>query len=535
MQSLRQIDQPVIDICINGERVSQSSSDILCLDESGRAHPIQDDFSFSESDITKLIDRENGFAAVVAGPNQAVMAADRIRTFPLYYAALGPRLLISDDARWIRSHILQPTLSAAAATEFYQAGFVAGPKNLYGELATVQAGETVHGTYGMDGWHFARKHYFIYFPESVTAESSEKLQEELDHILKNIFVKLLTRHQGRTMVVPLSGGFDSRLVISWLKRLKYPKVSCYTFGTPQNKDCIKAAEVASHLGYPIAFIHLTRRLWRRAYLSRAYTDFKRRYSGYTTVMSSQEFPAIYYISRHNLLPKDAVLLPGHTGDFISGGHIPRNIYTMAQNKDAAVDYIFKKHFMLWKTISYPHRKKDKKRIIRTIQTQLEPFEFCSCEDVAAGIEFYDWQERQGKFIIQFTNVYKFFSYDFELPLWSRHLMNFFLKIPLNLKLESTLYRNYLTNYDPCGLFTDTQGPVEVDDRRNGVIHEKLKKLKRILYHDGLYKQFALYFTDDLNFYTPFHYARLVASLGMVRNPNAFFVQDYLDELKAGWL
>lgn len=505
------------------------------LDECGRRRVLEGGYGFTDGENRKLAERENGFAVVVAGAFRAVMVADRIRTYPLFYAARGKRLLISDDASWIRSRLADSAIDPGARSEFRQAGFVVGPKTLYRGIATVQAGEIVSGQWGDDGWRFSRHRYFRYFQTDAAEASCEALQEDLDRVLETVFTNLIARFDGRKLVVPLSGGFDSRLILSWLKRLNYGDIGCYTFGTPTTRDCIKAMQVAKQLDVDIHFVHLTRTLWRRTYQSRARREFIRHFAGYSSVLSSQEFPAFCQLVRERRLPQNAVILPGHTGDFISGGHIPRDIRNRARTKAAAVEYIFRKHFTLWETIDLPHRRRIKRRIIDTIEKQIGGFSITSAADVGAAIEYYDWQERQAKFIIQFNAVYKYFGFAFALPLWADDLIRFFLNVPLELKLGSRLYRDYLRNYDRFGIFQDATAPVDVDVRKRGVIHQRLKRLKRAIYHDTLYKQFILYFRDELNFYTPFNYFRLVGSLGMFRNPNAFFVQDFLRALSRGRL
>ena len=54
---------------------------------------------------------------------------------------------------------------------------------------------------------------------------------------------------GRTAVIPLSGGADSRMVVSMLKNQGYEKVICYTYGKPGNRESEMSKAVAEEYGY----------------------------------------------------------------------------------------------------------------------------------------------------------------------------------------------------------------------------------------------------------------------------------------------
>ncbi len=531
---MREIGPILITININGVEFSNQKDALISLDEFGHQVSNSEFFDFSKKKILEMLNRETGFARVVFKKSQVLIAVDRVRVYPLYYSIINSILLISDNASWIRSKIANPEFDNEALSDFYQAGFVPGSNTLYKDIKTVQAGEYIYFELREKKWNIEKTNYFSYFVAKKDKKHDHSdLDKKLDNILYDVFSDIKERHKNKTIVVPLSGGFDSRLIIHWLKRLEFKNVFCYTFGTPGNLDCIKAIEIAKKLNYPIEFIHLTAKLWHQAYKSKQYQEFKKNYSGYCSLMSSQEFPAFYYLVKNNIIPENSVILPGHTGDFISGGHIPNDIAKYGKNLDSVVNYVFHKHFSLWKTINFPHRKTDYAKIIDKIRLQLAPFVFNSKEDVASGIEYYDWLERQGKFIVQFVCVYRFYDQSFELPLWSCKLIDFFLKIPLELKLNRKLYLNYLGKYDQFDIFQDARILQDRPEVERTHFRTKICKIKRIVYNDLFYKQFITYFKDDLNFYSTISYLRLVFSFGLYRNPNSFLVEDYIKDLKAG--
>ena len=252
-------------------------------------------------------------------------------------------------------------------------------------------------------------------------------------------------------------------------------------------------------------------------------------------MSSQEIPAFYFLVKNKILPEDTVVIPGHTGDFICGGHIPVSILNKPLEKKTAIEYIFEKHFTLQKEIKFGLRKIDNTYIKRKIGQMIDKFPIDSHEDLAQMIEFFDWQERQAKFIVQFVSVYKLYGFSFDLPLWANELIDFFLKVPLKYKLDKRLYKRYLKTYDPLGIYDDISFG-QTPEQKNVVFkwsREFLKVAYRMIYLEWFYKQFVAYFKDDLKIYAPFSYTQIVSSFGLYRNPNRFYAQDYLDEVLGG--
>lgn len=528
----------MVRVFVNNILFHGNDDKVLLINEKGTCSFLDRDINFSLENFKDILSEDNGFSVIILHSDKVFFAVDRIRTYPLFYASEGDQLFISDDASWIKDNLQNNVLNEYAVIEFYQSGFVTGNQTLYKNIFTLQAGECAYAIKHNRKWKIENKKYFEYYTEKRHQSPEHELYDELDGILHKTFSNIVEKNRDRTLVVPLSGGLDSRLIVYWLKRLGCKNVLCYSFGTPANKDCKKAQEVASKLQYKWEYVNLTNQLWKEAYKSSLYKELKKHYSGYCSIMSSQEFPAVYQMVKNNILPEKSVIIPAHTGDFISGGHIPRTIYDYEMKLESAVGYIFQKHFMLWKTINFNYRKRDCNYLKERIMSQIDKYKVDSHEDIAKIIELYDWQERQAKFIIQFINVYKLFGFPFELPLWSNDLIQFFIKIPLDLKYGKKLYINYCQKFDKFGIFQDIKVNGHYKNENNKskrLLKEIIGKAYQIIYIDSIYKVFLSYFKDDLNYYAPFFYPRIVLGFTNYRNPNSFFVQDYLKEIKLGQL
>lgn len=97
-------------------------------------------------------------------------------------------------------------------------------------------------------WQVKRRPLFSYHysenPTSTPAELEKTFSDSLDTVL----TRLLENSKGRQLVIPLSGGLDSRLLAAWLKKLKAPNIKTFTYGKPDSPETSISEQVASALG-----------------------------------------------------------------------------------------------------------------------------------------------------------------------------------------------------------------------------------------------------------------------------------------------
>lgn len=65
------------------------------------------------------------------------------------------------------------------------------------------------------------------------------------------------------------------------------------------------------------------------------------------------------------------------------------------------------------------------------------------EDMANAFECWEWQERQAKFIVNSCRVYEFWGYDWRIPLWDSEMMDFWSRVPIELRIGKRLYDVFL--------------------------------------------------------------------------------------------
>jgi asparagine synthase (glutamine-hydrolysing) len=130
----------------------------------------------------------------------------------------------------------------------------------------------------------------------------------------------------------------------------------------------------------------------------------------------QEYFAVKYLKENNLIPKDSVFLPGHSGDYLGGSYTNRTAKVAHQKDVLAVFlennyYFFKQKTSLEKQII---RDKIKDLLLEypdtnNISEQYNPF-----------VEDWDIKEKLSKFIFRSSFVFTFFGYEHIYPFWIRN-------------------------------------------------------------------------------------------------------------------
>lgn len=385
----------------------------------------------------------NGFFALVHRDEESVRAAvDRIRGFPLFYAARGQDLFLSDDADWVRRQAGQDLMDDVAVWEFQEAGYVTGPETLFGGVRQLQAGECMTAAQGPDGWSIRTERYYRYLHRDCLAEDTPGLLDRHDEVIAGATRRMVEHIAGRTAVVPLSGGYDSRLVALMLKRADYDKVICFSYGRPGSDEAARSKAAAEGMGLPWLFIPYSDEAWRRWDASDDRRSYTRYAHGLSALPHYQDWPAVADLKRQGAMPDDAVFLPGHSGDFLAGSHIPKHASLIRKGGvDDAVGAIREVHYRYLRNLRRPDGDLDRRvdaKIARLVGElpagmPLEALDAC---------ESWDWQERQAKYIGNSVRVYEFLGYDWWLPLWDAELLAFWERIPVR-RNGTSLYDSYV--------------------------------------------------------------------------------------------
>ena len=382
------------------------------------------------------------FAVVQLDKAHTFAAVDRLRSFPLFYAHADQGLVIADRADAIRPLLQNPSLDPAAVGEFRLTGYVTGEQTLVADLRQLRAGHTLVLQPG-DPAGGRQCAYYQFRHGSFSAEDDEALVGRLVDVHERVFRRLIEDIGDRPIAVPLSGGYDSRLIGVMLRDVGFRNVLCYTYGVPGNWEAGISRELASHLGFRWTMIPYSAATWRAWAATPEFKRYFREAGNLSSIPHIQDWPAIFELRKRGDLPDDAVIVPGHSGDFIAGSHIPKWFQDRARlDRRQVLQSLFDAHYSLWDWPSDPDEALWR-NFAERVERVTGPIGNCSAEEAADAFECWDCQERQAKFIVNSVRVYESAGLEWRLPLFDSELMDFWSRIPVESRLGRRLYFEFV--------------------------------------------------------------------------------------------
>lgn len=392
--------------------------------------------------LRSLVRQLNGvFSLIVVSDRLVYAAVDKVRSFPLFYGCSGERLCISDDAAWVRDGLPEALPDQICVREFELAGYVTGPNTLYTGLYQLQAGSDLAFSLEDGGPHLELGQHFSWAFGDYCF-SAEDLIAQLDAAFEQAFRRLVASAEGRKIVLPLSGGRDSRLAALMLHRLGYSNVLCYSYGRPGNNESQTSRRVAEGLGLDWCFVPYTRDQWFSCYRSTEWASYAQYASGLCSVPVLQEWPAVRWLHDKESLDPDAVFVPGHSPvmalqvNEIYKLRDPR----MERGPDALIEAVLRNvHYNLHGCSSETWTAIYRDRIVPAVQDQ--PTE--SPNEVAGLLDRWAWRERQSKFIANSVRAYEVWGYEWRLPFWDADVMAVWRRVPMELRHRKRLFAAYV--------------------------------------------------------------------------------------------
>ncbi len=423
------------------------------------------------SGFIRLVTEADGmFSVILLREGKAFMASDRIRTFPLFYAVSGQDGILSDSVDKIHEIKKGWKINQPASIEFLATGFVTGRETLSEGVFQVQAGEAVL----IEPDKIQQRLYTTYQTNQADHHTFDDLLKGLEGMTRKVFKRLTGSLQGRTAVIALSGGYDSRFIAAMLKRSGYRKVICFTYGREGNPDMIISKRVADTLGFPWIPVVYTEELVQDYLQDDTFYDYVRYTSNWVSMFFMQEYFALRYLKEQQLIPEDSVIIPGHSADFFAGSQFLKHGIAAG---DESTKEISKRIWDIKYNLCKPPHENRKIMMARICRTLMEKR---YVEDARSWSVYEDWdlKEKLSKFIVNSCNIYAWFGYEYRLPFYDVAFQDFFRDVPYAYKLNKKLYDSFLVKglFKEYGLNQSHEIQPDAKIQRMAKIKRNLKKV-----------------------------------------------------------
>jgi len=393
--------------------------------------------------------QDSCFALVAENSSWIIGIVDQVRSIPLYYDNCSQSPCLSDSPYAFITEEKHVSWKSDSVREMLLSGYVHGVNTLVENVSTVAAGTAV-----VLNKTSCKKNvipYFEYLPERDVAITDRELISRWSTTLDQVFSNLAKDISAREVLVPLSGGLDSRLVLAKLCEHGCKNIVAFSYGVKNNDEIKTARVVAKKFGVEWVCLESQTDRLRDLYSSEERKNCSRFSGALHITPSFLEYEAIQHLKLRGRLSNNPVIVNGLSGDFLFGGHVPDEVVDMPM-REIVIRKIIQKHVS-------QVRSEDLSRFTLSIETRLrKQLDTLDIQDgdtqrLCAFVENWDWKERQAKAVMVHQRVYEFFDVDWRLPLWDKKLLTVASQIPLNGRHRQRIHLQYLEQSIHREIFT----------------------------------------------------------------------------------
>lgn len=391
--------------------------------------------TWNEGNVKENIGLCNGnFIAIITFDESVYVFADKIMSFPILWREKDGDVVITDDVSKICD---RQGVFRRGVRELLAFGYVLGNDTIYKNIYSIRGGECLK----IQGNTINKSVYYQHLHNESFGISTDEWLVELNRVVISVFDRFVKRLNGRQVVLFLSGGYDSRLILLNLVKRNYTNLICVSLCASRDKDVIVARQISESLGVKLLTFNFSKKYWRKLSLDDKFWDFLE--------LSMNGF-CLHYLQgmivndlvEQGKVEKNCVVVTGNSGDVVEGEDICENFYfDHIYSKQDVVEEIINAH-----GVNIVNNSNIRKEISEHIYSLLPGKNEMSFSDAQDVFEYFNWIERQCKYVTSDVRNYDdFIGVDWLLPLWDDEFVKFWLKVPIKLRYKRKLYYMYVKN------------------------------------------------------------------------------------------
>ncbi len=369
--------------------------------------------------------------------DRVIVATDRMRSLGLLYARVGSRWIVADDVEAMRSRLPDWRLDASQAAVFAHFGYALGDGTLIDGVRACEAASVValHDDGTSSSTLFAR-----YRRNDDLIESPEEFAEEFTRALDGALARLLEASGSRPLVIPLSGGLDSRLLLARLRALGADRLTAFTYGKAGSRETAISRSVAESLGVPWIGIECVVDEMRRLWTGPEGEAFRRSNWCGVSLPHVQDWFALHHLRSDGLVGDDAVFLPGHT--IVGNSHDEEEV--LAGMPAAALGRLIADHHGVLQ--GRPRSIDTDPLVVGAVERAAREVEYDGSPAASMSwLEWFNLRERQAKYINHSMRAYESFGFTWAAPMLDAQLWRVWLSGDLALTKNRQWYAAYVSD------------------------------------------------------------------------------------------
>lgn len=361
---------------------------------------LQDLLHLKRSEITRYLikNKIENFAGIICSKGRYICITDSVCSYPIIYNTRDNKL--SDSI----SDISNFKICKKNLCLLRNSGYTLGESTIY------------------DGWYWISPFSFFIFKENIVKKSYYNLNNcNIDQINYPSLLKKSINQVSSKIVLPLSGGTDSRTILCISKKLN-KNVVPYTYGKKRNWDSESAKKICNFLKIKLHTFSFTFKEHRHFWDTKFCKDWLNLQNLGVSIPFYQDVFYLRYILEKQ---KKFTYINGNTGDFISGKHLPKIENNIKETE--LIHYIYSRYFHLWSKIKRNETILIKNEIKNEIRRLKAKYNISSNLSI---IYFFEWENRQSKYLMNGQRAYDLYNIKWRLPFWSMDLCHRHLNMDL---------------------------------------------------------------------------------------------------------
>ncbi|MCY1720527.1 hypothetical protein OU798_09255 [Prolixibacteraceae bacterium Z1-6] len=459
-------------VWVNNKYVSQQNFVDLVL--------IQSDFN----EFKRFAAALNGqFSIVVQRENEVWLACSHTWTNPVFYKKGTTKYRISDEPENLVNTDSDKEPDPFSALYFLNFGVTPKETTLSYSISQVRPGEVVC----LSGSKRLASQVAGFSDLAYDNSSEELTGSELQNHLIESFGKYYEQLKGKQVLLPLTKGYDSRLLACLLAEYGHKDVVCATWGRKDNLEKQTAQKVAAKLGYKYFAVDYTKTMIRNFTKTENFENYVKFVGHWSSMPFFYEYFGLTQLLKNNVINQETVALPGHPGDFLKGSHLNNSMLNFSSNDFCA-------HVISRFGTFAPIQKSGKNELHNYLAKNYFPRQ---AESLWQNYEQWDLEERQCKFIGNSSMIFSFLGMRYFMPLFDRATLKLFHSLPFekrvgevfyNKTLETNFFKKYHVDFDLKSLPRSSTSSSNLKEAIIGLVPHFLKIHYYPVYDSVFYRE-----------------------------------------------
>lgn len=378
------------------------------------------------------------FLIVVCDSEGVIVVSDHMRSFPVLIVKRENGYCVTDAISAQELH--NSEFDDLQRSAFENALYTFGEKTLCKDITQVPAGS--YCTISEAGITYEAYWQFRY------AEKQILDKKQAVGVLADGYDKLFATCKEligeRNVVIPLSGGYDSRLILNGLLQngVEKERIITFTYGRSDYEDRILSEKIAKAVGVRHYFINYCTKDARK-FFAREFARFSYYAAMLVSVPCIQEWYAVSVLKEQGIINENCVFMPGYGG--ILPGHY---IQAFMFQDDVDMKQLIRKYIR--KTMLSNKAGSSKNELAKLQDIIMESKHFTADDNHDINyIESYErliYLEEQSKFILNAVRDYEYVGCEWITPFFFKMQYDVWSQIDNTLRLNNKAYMQCMESY-----------------------------------------------------------------------------------------